>query len=380
MAAPGTSSPGMASPTLEQLVAMEKAALAIPGMTREKMMYQLTHASDDRSGEIMGTAIAMAIVTTIIVALRFYCRKKMKVGISWDDWTMLASQILMIGLCVNLAWGASFGTGRHLLTLSPATITKFQKLLFAYYIQYGLQFQLVKISILLFYRRVFPKVATSTKWAVAWYATLALVLVVLVVGQATMIFQCSPVSYFWTRSGNGSCINLQATFYSMSALTILTDIAILCLPMPIVWKLQMETRKKIGVIGIFLLGGFVCLATIMRTVYVDQIDTADPTWGTESAIWATVEVAMAIVCGCLPVLAPLMRTQMQSLRSKSWGSMSWGKTWGGRTKISNPVLIDSGPGSIDHQHDMEQNEKKPTARNTVYPREGSQTDEEMSLP
>ncbi|KAL8872783.1 MAG: hypothetical protein Q9174_001647 [Haloplaca sp. 1 TL-2023] len=121
----------------------------------------------------------------------------------------------------------------------------------------------------------------------------------------------------------------------------------------------------------------------MRTVYVDQIDTADPTWQTETGIWATVEVAMAIVCGCLPVLAPLMRTHMQSLRSKSWGSTSWGKTWGGRTKISNPVLIDSGSGSSNqsnHQHGQGYNEKKSAVSDTVYPREGSQTDEEMSLP
>ncbi|KAL8872784.1 MAG: hypothetical protein Q9174_001648 [Haloplaca sp. 1 TL-2023] len=102
--APGMPVTGMPPPTPEQL-AMEQAALAIPGMTREKMMYQLMRASDDRSGEILGTAIAMAIITTVVVALRFYCRKKMKVGISWDDWTMLACQVLMIGLSFNLAWG-----------------------------------------------------------------------------------------------------------------------------------------------------------------------------------------------------------------------------------------------------------------------------------
>ena len=141
----------------------------------------------------------------------------------------------------------------------------------------------------------------------------------------------------------------------------------------------------------------VCIATIMRTVYVHQIDTADPTCmcptlfvaapanksfqgAAETGIWATVEVAMAIVCGCLPVLAPLMRTQMQSLRSKSWGSTSWGKTWSGRSKISKPVLINSGSGSMEHQDELKKNEKKPTARNTAYPQEGSQTDEEMSLP
>ena len=92
MADSGTSAPGMPPPTPEQWL-MEQAALAIPGMTREKMVYQLTHASDDRSGEIIGTAITMAIITTIVVVLRFYCRKKMKVGISWDDWTMLACQV-----------------------------------------------------------------------------------------------------------------------------------------------------------------------------------------------------------------------------------------------------------------------------------------------
>lgn len=36
---------------------------------------------------------------------------------------------------------------------------------------------------------------------------------------------------------------------------IVIDVLILALPVPIVWQLHLETSKKIGVLGLFMLGG-----------------------------------------------------------------------------------------------------------------------------
>ena len=35
---------------------------------------------------------------------------------------------------------------------------------------------------------------------------------------------------------------------------VLTDVMILIIPLPIVWKLQMSTKNKVGLSGVFLLG------------------------------------------------------------------------------------------------------------------------------
>ncbi|KAK7730359.1 hypothetical protein SLS53_009059 [Cytospora paraplurivora] len=46
------------------------------------------------------------------------------------------------------------------------------------------------------------------------------------------------------------------------------DILILAVPLPMVWRLKMPTRQKVGVSGFFLMGAFACLPT-MRPLFVN---------------------------------------------------------------------------------------------------------------
>ena len=47
-------------------------------------------------------------------------------------------------------------------------------------------------------------------------------------------------------------------------------VLILSLPVYHVWKLQMPTKRKLCVIGIFLLGGLVTITGIIRLYYIQQ--------------------------------------------------------------------------------------------------------------
>lgn len=71
------------------------------------------------------------------------------------------------------------------------------------------------------------------------------------------VFQCTPISTFWTSFVNGDphCID-QRLFYVIAAgLTILTDVLVLALPFWIFLGINMQTRVKAAVIGLFVLGG-----------------------------------------------------------------------------------------------------------------------------
>ncbi|KAK3176963.1 hypothetical protein OEA41_008289 [Lepraria neglecta] len=81
----------------------------------------------------------------------------------------------------------------------------------------------------------------------------------------------------------------------------------LCLPLPLLWRLQIDKERKYGLIGIFLLGGFVCVASIYRVPKVYGLALSDPGWtDTDACIWSMVEVCVAIVCACLPTLKVLL--------------------------------------------------------------------------
>ena len=63
------------------------------GMSQAQISYQTQHINDDRSSEILGTVISMAILSTAAVVVRFACRKKSKVAISYDDYATLLGQV-----------------------------------------------------------------------------------------------------------------------------------------------------------------------------------------------------------------------------------------------------------------------------------------------
>ncbi len=62
-------------------------------MSQAQILYQTQHINDDRSSDILGTVISMAILSTAAVVVRFACRKKSKVAVSYDDYATLFGQV-----------------------------------------------------------------------------------------------------------------------------------------------------------------------------------------------------------------------------------------------------------------------------------------------
>lgn len=137
----------------------------------------------------------------------------------------------------------------------------------------------IKLSILLFYRRLFPRENTTARWRTCHLALCIASVGVGVIQCFGIAFQCTPVAFFWDRTiPGGHCINMMAFFRFANIANLLTDILILAMPIPIVWSLRLDRQKKIGVCGLFLLGGFVCVASIMRFFYLESVGRgSDPT-------------------------------------------------------------------------------------------------------
>ncbi|GMF81341.1 unnamed protein product [Aspergillus oryzae] len=70
----------------------------------------------------------------------------------------------------------------------------------------------------------------------------------------TAIFQCTPVARAWDIDIPGHCINLQLGFYCVALPNILTDIAILSLPIRSCWQLHRSVLYRLSLIGVFMLG------------------------------------------------------------------------------------------------------------------------------
>ena len=116
---------------------------------------------------------------------------------------------------------------------------------------YGIAIVLPKLAILLFYLRIFP----SPNFRLSVYILAILVISWTIGVEFSTIFQCSPISYAWTRKPPGRCINLLAFYRWVSLPNILFDIIMLLLPVHRIWKLQVTSKQKMALSGVFLTGG-----------------------------------------------------------------------------------------------------------------------------
>jgi hypothetical protein len=149
---------------------------------------------------------------------------------------------------------------------------------------------------------------------------------------------------------------------------VMTDLAILVLPLPVLTRLQLPRKQKAILLATFALGVFVTIVDVIRIYYLqnaidtqrsmkkqEQIgDSADFAYTASMALmWSAVEVNTGILCVCIPTLRPLFQrifpsVIMDQLQSKSMPSNSFD---------SRPR---SGPGSIGTEDPTGQSNQPPS--------------------
>ncbi len=65
-------------------------------ISAEDFQYQLEHIHEDKRAAIHGVDLALAIVTTIAVALRLCSRRMMKASLGVDDYATIISMVRAI--------------------------------------------------------------------------------------------------------------------------------------------------------------------------------------------------------------------------------------------------------------------------------------------
>ncbi|KAJ4315065.1 hypothetical protein N0V84_008578 [Fusarium piperis] len=73
--------------------------------------------------------------------------------------------------------------------------------------------------------------------------------------QTIMTFtDCIPLKASWDPRVGGWCLPREAMWYMNGIVNIVSDFAILILPLPVIWNLQLPLSQKILLSGIFGLG------------------------------------------------------------------------------------------------------------------------------
>lgn len=106
----------------------------------------------------------------------------------------------------------------------------------------------IKLTFLFLYRRIFsplPRARYFIDGALGVVVCLNTALIF------TTIFECSPVARSWNTAISGTCINPVILPYFSGVTSVLIDVYILILPIPLLYRLNMGRKQKFRLVAIF---------------------------------------------------------------------------------------------------------------------------------
>ncbi|MCJ1463898.1 hypothetical protein MMC07_002507 [Pseudocyphellaria aurata] len=263
---------------------------------------KLPSMNESQQTKIIALIVVLTIASTVAVILRLVARSISTAKYGMDDLLIVIGLLFTYGLNANELLALPFGFGRHQLMLSFKNMKSF--LLIYYETQIILTFAITvtRFSLLCFYYRVFPMQKFRKTTAITGFVLFAW----WVGTTVTLIFSCKPIHSFWDKSIEGQCRNELVQQFIITATELATTIAVMVLPIPWLWGLQLPTSKKFALAGIFLLGGFVCIACAVRYPLLLAFHEGDASYTVVPiALWVEVECNVGIVSVCLPIMRPL---------------------------------------------------------------------------
>lgn len=235
----------------------------------------------DRSYALYLVVIILSVVSNLVVAARLIFRVFInKTGLYYDDWAILMTLLVGISGTVFLANGSiPNGVGRDLWTLTAGQITNFGMWFFFTEVQYFISVATLKLSLLLFYLRIFP---STTVRRLLWATVVFDVLYAIAFTMTTML-QCRPISHFWMKwdgEHQGRCANINAVGWANAIISIVLDLWILAVPLSQLQALRLHWKKKVGVALMFFVG----------TLYVNMLSL--PCQSTMSSIVGCADISI----------------------------------------------------------------------------------------
>ncbi|KZL80834.1 cfem domain-containing protein [Colletotrichum incanum] len=271
----------------------------------------------------------IGIVFLVLGLLAFFLRVMAKLflgGQSWgaEDWVMLLAVAMMIPLNSLSVPISQVALGKDIWNVHPDDITQFLYMFYWDELLYLGALPVTKISILLFYLKIFPK----REIRLSCWVLIGLNVVYFIVFELISIFQCIPVEgawRAWDEEFPARCNNINIQGWAAAIANILLDLATLILPLRELYNLSLSTKKKVMVMMMFCVGFFVTIVSVVRLHSLASYATTNNATrkssilskqvevGTNKTVedyvevgyWSTIEVPVGIICASMPAIRSL---------------------------------------------------------------------------
>jgi len=245
------------------------------------------------------TTMCLAVVTVLISKLVVLRR------LAWNDGIVIAAMVFSIGFTIAINHQVSHGLGSLLSTVSPADYEVFQKAGYAWNILYIISLALGKVSTL----ALLLALAPNKTYRIPMLGVGGVIGLWAVAATFASAFQCSlPHPYLITT---GQCFSQTGFWDAVGAIDIITDMAIMALPVFLVYNLQLAAQKKFAVCFAFSFRTLAIGCTIWRLTELHKLFArgTDVTFQSWLPTIATIlEVFFSIFSACVPHLRPFMES------------------------------------------------------------------------
>ncbi|KAI3317652.1 hypothetical protein HD806DRAFT_514294 [Xylariaceae sp. AK1471] len=256
-----------------------------------------------------GAAATTLIIVTTAVSCKIWC--KQRVGglrsVSLDDVLSVITLLL-----AHIYFGISICElrpvlGRHAVDVTASENATYQRFFFTASLLYIVTIGFVKFTVLAFYWRLFSIKARIPIAIVAFLAFSWLVSYFFIA-----LFVCIPIRASFDPSiTNAKCGTVPPILYmGESLINVILDFILVFMPLPYIWRLNTSLAQRIVFGGIFALGIFTSVVSIIRLIifYGVPPNDQDRTYSLRDIIlWSIVEINIGLTCACLPSMRPLLR-------------------------------------------------------------------------
>ncbi|KAH7014425.1 uncharacterized protein B0I36DRAFT_369383 [Microdochium trichocladiopsis] len=267
--------------------------------------YEVDFANPSRdSATIISTYVAFGImfpVAVLFLSQRVYTAAFILRKWRIDDTMLLFAWVLTtVAQCLVLSCLTNNVLGVHIWEISLDDAIWETTLIHATTLTVIPGTVLSKLVLCVFYHRLSP--ITWYRHAIAFTAFVTIATFTAV--WFSVQFACKPIEAAWNlRLYTGTnCIDRPPVYMLQAVMGGVTDLMLMVLPLPIIFRLQMSWKQKAALLAWFGTGLLTLGAAFARLIIlVPSLKNADTTYVlAQGTLWLVVEANLIIICGTLP--------------------------------------------------------------------------------
>ncbi|KAH6655668.1 hypothetical protein BKA67DRAFT_690438 [Truncatella angustata] len=269
--------------------------------------HDATYVAESNTTQIVAVVTLFHIIALVITGLRLYVRGWIVYAPGWDDLMIFCSALCAIGGWSIFIIQSRHGLGHHQDTIPAADLRIMSQAgLYQSIFSAGWALTFLKISIAIALLRL----GSTRKWYIySLWGTIVLNVLNAISGTFVFTLFCRPMAGYWDKSINAKCASVNVLVIGglvNTAINIFTDVLLATVPIPVIWSLNLELRKRLSIISIFSLGYAAVTMGIIKSVHqITYSSKNDNTFKQSIQFWGFLQLQVGIIAACAPSLGPL---------------------------------------------------------------------------